>query len=230
MRNLFGVFDPNRWGSIPLNWLAICLRPLLIPRRFWTQNSPIIIGVWRLTRFINSEFKVILGPTSAPGSVILLVGIFLFIIFNNGLGLLPYIFTSSRHLSFTLALAVPLWIGHTLLSWSLQPNYALAHLVPVGTPGPLLRFMVLIELLRRLMRPITLSVRLAANIVAGHLLFVLLRRGARFTFVLGIIKAGLIALVALEFAVAVIQAYVFSLLRVLYIQEVQTERLINKLS
>jgi len=87
--------------------------------------------------------------------------------------------------------------------------------------------MVLIELLRRVIRPVTLSVRLAANIVAGHLLFVLLSSQAFPSSVLrGLNLAVLRALIllgVLETAVALIQGYVFSLLRTLYVQEVQTK-------
>lgn len=102
----------------------------------------------------------------------------------------------------------------------------MAHLVPVGTPGPLLAFIVLIELLRSLIRPITLRVRLAANIIAGHLLFVLLSLQLRTTLVSPtamVVLVILIALRALELAVALIQAYVFRLLSTLYVQEVQTD-------
>ena len=107
----------------------------------------------------------------------------------------------------------------------------MAHLVPLGTPPALLRFMVIIELLRRLIRPITFSVRLAANIVAGHLLFVLLRSQAFPAPVLGltniVVVGALILLGGLETAVALIQGYVFRLLRTLYVQEVQTSRIAN---
>ena len=102
----------------------------------------------------------------------------------------------------------------------------MAHLVPVGTPGPLLAFIVLIELLRSLIRPITLRVRLTANIIAGHLLFVLLSLQLRTTLVSPtamVVLVILIALRALELAVALIQAYVFRLLSTLYVQEVQTD-------
>ena len=100
----------------------------------------------------------------------------------------------------------------------------LAHLVPLGRPAPLSPFIVLIELTRAVIRPITLSVRLAANMVAGHLLIVLLRSpapAASLRLILLII-AALILLGILESAVATIQAYVFRILRVLYVNEVNS--------
>ena len=84
--------------------------------------------------------------------------------------------------------------------------------------------MVLIELLRRLIRPLTLSVRLAANMVAGHLLFALLsnQAGGAGMPVLFLVVTALVALAVLELAVAFIQGYVFSLLSTLYVQDVLT--------
>lgn len=141
---------------------------------------------------------------------------------------MPYIFTATRHLSLTLALALPLWAGHVFLAWAKTPNNILAHLVPLGSPGPLAPFMVVIELTRAVIRPITLSVRLAANIVAGHLLMVLLRSPATSapSSLALLIIAALILLGVLESAVATIQAYVFRILSVLYINEVNNPKLV----
>ena len=97
------------------------------------------------------------------------------ILYCNFLGLFPYIFTPSRHLVITINLALPVWLGYITYSIILNINFFLSHLVPLGTPYPLIIFIVLIEIIRRIIRPLTLSVRLAANIVAGHLLMVLIR-------------------------------------------------------
>ena len=87
--------------------------------------------------------------------------------------------------------------------------------------------MVLIEVVRSLIRPITLSVRLAANIIAGHLLLTLLRNSgeAAAAPIIALIISALVALSLLESAVAIIQAYVFSILRTMYIREVQGKRI-----
>ena len=153
-----------------------------------------------------------------------LFSIFLFIVLNNFLGLFPYIFTSSRHLTLTISLALPLWLGYIIFSTIKNINGFLAHLVPLGTPYPLIPFMVVIELIRRVIRPLTLSVRLAANIVAGHLLIVLIRSPlVRVRWlVLTLIISGLLLLLTLELAVSFIQAYVFRTLISLYIIEVNS--------
>jgi F-type H+-transporting ATPase subunit a len=98
----------------------------------------------------------------------------------------------------------------------------LAHLVPLGTPAVLMPFMVLIETVRNIIRPGTLAVRLAANIIAGHLLLVLLgNQGPTNTRgVVTILLVVQVALLTLEAAVAVIQSYVFAVLASLYSREV----------
>jgi F-type H+-transporting ATPase subunit a len=98
----------------------------------------------------------------------------------------------------------------------------LAHLVPLGTPGVLIPFIVLIETVSNVIRPGTLAVRLAANIIAGHLLLVLLgNQGPSITFsLLRVLLVTQILLLTLERAVAVIQSYVFAVLATLYSREV----------
>ena len=98
----------------------------------------------------------------------------------------------------------------------------MAHLVPKGTPYALVPFMVLIEVVSNLIRPLTLSIRLAANIVAGHLLLVLVRgpMPSMRAALLGTAFIALIALMVLELGVSFIQAYVFMTLSSLYLDEI----------
>lgn len=101
--------------------------------------------------------------------------------------------------------------------------------MPKGTPVPLIRFIVLIELVRRIIRPLTLSIRLIANLTAGHLLLCLLRSSIATTLLSPtaiLVLRSLVILVLLEIAVSLIQAYVFTLLTTLYLEEVQTKTII----
>jgi len=171
---------------------------------------------------VLTEIRAVLRRTTPPGRIIILIGFFRFIVFSNFLGLMPYIFTRSRHLRFTLALALPFWLGVILWSIVFQTKNILLHLVPVGTPEALIPVIVIIETIRNLIRPGALAVRLAANIVAGHLLLSLLGGqgpllGKR--LLIGLFVA-LTLLIILECAVACIQAYVFTILRTLYLNEV----------
>jgi F-type H+-transporting ATPase subunit a len=137
------------------------------------------------------------------------------------MGLFPYIFTRRRHISFTLTLALPLWLGRILISILYQYNNLLAHLVPTGTPSFLIPVIVVIETVRNIIRPLTLSIRLAANMVAGHLLLTLLgSQGPTLRiFNLILLIGGLFILLLLEVAVACIQSYVFTILSSLYLNE-----------
>ncbi|PNF23726.1 ATP synthase subunit a, partial [Cryptotermes secundus] len=143
----------------------------------------------------------------------LFVSLFSLILFNNFLRLFPYVFTRTSYLTITLTLALPL-INNT--------NHIFENLVPQGTPSPLMPFIVCIETIRNIIRPGTLAVRLTANIIAGHLLLTLLgNNGPRFAQSrLGIAIIAQILLLILESAVAVIQSYVFAVLRTLYSREV----------
>lgn len=100
-------------------------------------------------------------------------------------------------------------------------NFIAAHIVPYGTPGALLVFMVLIERVRNLIRPLTLAVRLGANIIAGHLLLSLVGGAVRGVVFGSAVYFVLLLLIVLEMAVAVIQGYVFVTLMVLYFSEVE---------
>ena len=121
---------------------------------------------------------------------------------------------------------MPLWLGRIILSIIYQYNNLLAHLVPVGTPRFLIPVIVIIETVRNVIRPLTLSIRLAANIVAGHLLLTLLgSQGPLLSlFNLSLLMIGLFLLLLLEVAVACIQSYVFTILSSLYLNELIRNR------
>ena len=227
MTNLFSVFDPVSLFSLSLNWLSVILILIILPNLFWLINNQIRIVFSRIVKFVKIEFRAIIGNTTSPGNILLRLTLFIFIALNNFFGLSPYTFTASSHLTFTMSLAIPIWIGHIIYAWSLTTTHILAHLVPTGTPYVLMPFIVLIELTRRVIRPLTLSVRLAANIVAGHLLLTLLSSQAPNLRLLIIIPLliTLILLGTLECAVALIQAYVFSVLSTLYLREVDSAKL-----
>jgi len=226
MNNLFSVFDPVASYGLALNWFSSALILILFPSTFWLMRFRGKKIFYNIITFVRGEFNSIFGTNVSPGSTFLTVSLFVFIVINNFLGLAPYIFTRSRHLTFTVALALPLWIGHIIYAWALTPNHILAHLVPLGTPYPLIPLIVLIELVRNVIRPLTLSVRLAANIVAGHLLLTLLGNQLIDCSIV-VLRLGIICLIllgTLECAVAVIQGYVFRVLSTLYVNDVNNKK------
>lgn len=220
--NLFSIFDPSSAFGLPLNWLAIFTGLLVLPWNYWVSpNRPRKI-ISLISTQLHSEFKTLVGKRGSQGHTLIFIALFLFILFNNFLGLAPYVFTASSHLAITLALAFPLWISFILYGWLNHTTHMLAHLVPLGTPAVLMPFMVLIETIRNVIRPGTLAVRLAANIIAGHLLLVLLgNQGPSISSsLLGVLLLTQILLLTLESAVAIIQSYVFAVLATLYSREV----------
>lgn len=221
--NLFSVFDPSTSViNLSLNWIRTILGLTLIPTAFWFIPSRYSI-IWnKILLTLHNEFKTLLGPTGHAGSSFIFISLFSLILFNNFLGLFPYVFTSSSHLTLTLALALPLWLSFIIYGWINHTQHMFAHLVPQGTPAVLIPFIVCIETIRNVIRPGTLAVRLAANIIAGHLLLTLLgNTGPSLSYsILSLLIVAQIALLVLESAVAIIQSYVFAVLRTLYSREV----------
>ena len=220
--NLFSVFDPSSsLGSLPLNWVSTFLGIGFIPFLYWAMPSRWSLMWTIITQKLHLEFKTLLGPAQT-GVTIMFVSLFTLIVFNNFLGLLPYIFTRTSHLSMTLSISLPLWIAFITFGWINNTEHIFAHLVPQGTPGVLIPFMVLIETIRNVIRPGTLAVRLAANMIAGHLLLTLLRSTgpSAGSLLLILLVTTQVLLLMLESAVAIIQSYVFAVLSTLYASEV----------
>ena len=227
MTNLFSSFDPmvNIIGfNVRLNWISRIIPILILPQAYWITSSQIIKSIENIINYLHGELAAVFGLVALPGTIFTFLRFFFFIFFCNLIGLAPYIFTRSSHMSFTLTLALPIWLGRILFSMKNQYNRLFAHLVPTGTPGALIPVIVIIETVSNLIRPGTLSIRLAANIVAGHLLLTLLgSQGPNAQgIVLLVLMGRLILLLCLELAVACIQAYVFTILRSLYLNELRT--------
>nr|UNA68685.1 ATP synthase F0 subunit 6 [Leptocorisa acuta]UNA68698.1 ATP synthase F0 subunit 6 [Leptocorisa acuta] len=220
MTNLFSTFDPSTSMNLSMNWMSTITCFMLIPLTYWTLPNRMNSMINMITNKLNEEFKMLMGPKS-KGMTLMMISLFMFILINNLMGLLPYIFTSSSHLVFTLSLALPLWITLMLHGWINQTNHMFAHLIPAGTPAMLMPFMVMIETISNMIRPGSLAVRLTANMIAGHLLMSLLGNNSINSGVmLPMIMIVQIMLMMFETAVSLIQAYVFSVLSTLYSSEV----------
>nr|AMW68051.1 ATP synthase F0 subunit 6 [Myiodactylus osmyloides] len=223
MSNLFSMFDPStNILNLSLNWLSSLIGILLIPYMYWLIPSRFTLLWFNILNTLHKEFKTLLGISSLKGSTFIFLSLFTFIMFNNFMGLFPYIFTSTSHLAMTLSLALPLWLSFMLYGWINHTMHMFAHLVPQGTPPILMPFMVCIETISNFIRPGTLAVRLAANMIAGHLLLTLLgNTGPSMNLILiNFLLITQIALLMLESAVAIIQSYVFAVLSTLYSSEV----------
>nr|AAM98435.1 ATPase subunit 6 [Chlorostilbon maugaeus]AAM98437.1 ATPase subunit 6 [Chlorostilbon maugaeus] len=210
--------------GIPLILISLLFPALLLPspRNRWITNRMSTLQSW----FIYMITKQLMIPLDKKGHkwALILSSLMVFLLSINLLGLLPYTFTPTTQLSMNLALAFPLWLATLLTGLRNQPSASLGHLLPEGTPTPLIPALIMIETTSLLIRPLALGVRLTANLTAGHLLIQLISTATAVLFsimpaISALTACVLLLLTILEVAVAMIQAYVFVLLLSLYLQE-----------
>jgi len=147
--------------------------------------------------------------------------LFMFVLFCNMLGMLPYSFTVTSHIIVTFALAAIIFIGVTIIGFVNHGIRYLKIFIPSGVPVVLLPIIVIIEIISYLSRPVSLSVRLFANMLAGH---TMLKVFGGFVISLGIVGGWLplsftVALTGLEILIAFLQAYVFAILTCIYLND-----------
>ncbi len=147
--------------------------------------------------------------------------LFCFILFANVLGMVPYSFTVTSHLIVSLSLALTVFIGATIIGFMRNGFGYLKLFVPSGVPAVLLPLVVVIEIVSYFIRPMSLSIRLFANMMAGHMM---LKVMAGFVVMLGVTAgwlplAAMVGLMGLELLVAALQAYVFALLTCMYLND-----------
>nr|ACE74379.1 ATP synthase subunit 6 [Piculus chrysochloros]ADZ14932.1 ATP synthase subunit 6 [Piculus chrysochloros] len=222
--SFFDQFTSPCLLGIPLILLSMLFPTLLLPSpgNRWITNRLSTLQAW----CINLITKQLMTPLNTNGHkwALILTSLMVLLLSINLLGLLPYTFTPTTQLSMNMALAFPLWLATLLTGLRNQPSASLGHLLPEGTPTPLIPALILIETTSLLIRPLALGVRLTANLTAGHLLIQLISTAT--AALLSIMPAVsiltsivLLLLTILEVAVAMIQAYVFVLLLSLYLQE-----------
>nr|AHA03407.1 ATP synthase F0 subunit 6 [Tursiops truncatus]AHA03420.1 ATP synthase F0 subunit 6 [Tursiops truncatus]AHA03446.1 ATP synthase F0 subunit 6 [Tursiops truncatus]AHA03498.1 ATP synthase F0 subunit 6 [Tursiops truncatus]ANA10522.1 ATP synthase F0 subunit 6 [Tursiops truncatus] len=221
--NLFASFMIPVVLGIPITTLIIMFPTMLFPTpNRLINNRMVAIQQW-LTKLTSKQLMITHSPKGQTWSL-MLISLFLFIASTNLLGMLPHSFTPTTQLSMNLGMAIPLWAGTVFIGFRNKTKMSLAHLLPLGTPTFLIPMLVMIETISLFIQPLALAVRLTANITAGHLLLHLIGSAtlalmsinpftALITFII------LTLLIILEFAVALIQAYVFTLLVSLYLQD-----------
>nr|ACC78365.1 adenosine triphosphatase 6 [Chlorophoneus bocagei] len=222
--SFFDQFSSPSLLGIPLILIAMTFPALLLPslNNRWITSRTATLQLW----FVNLMAKQLMMPLNKKGHkwAMILTSLMIFLLLTNLLGLLPYTFTPTTQLSMNLALAFPLWLATLLTGLRNQPSISLGHLLPEGTPTPLIPALIMIETTSLLIRPLALGVRLTANLTAGHLLIQLISTAtvallSTMPAVSMLTLMVLFLLTILEVAVAMIQAYVFVLLLSLYLQE-----------
>nr|ALE33239.1 ATP synthase F0 subunit 6 [Plecotus macrobullaris] len=221
--NLFASFTTPTMMGLPIVIFIVLFPSILFPSTTRLINNRLMIFQQWLVRMITKQMMAIHSEKGKTWAL-MLISLIMFIGSTNLLGLLPHSFTPTTQLSTNLGMAIPLWAGTVILGFRYKTKTSLAHFLPQGTPLPLIPMLVIIETISLFIQPMALAVRLTANITAGHLLIHLIGSAtlalmnismttATVTFII------LVLLTVLEFAVALIQAYVFTLLVSLYLHD-----------
>nr|YP_010713455.1 ATP synthase F0 subunit 6 [Batracobdella cancricola]WDA96156.1 ATP synthase F0 subunit 6 [Batracobdella cancricola] len=225
LMDIFSAFDSYEFNSFSFIKNTFLLMSmiylfLMLLTSMWVSNN-------RLNALLSNPIKLMYDQLMRTKSMgikgysIIVSSLFILFIFINLMGMIPYSFSISTHLIFTLSLGFPLWL--TIISSSLTNNKKefIASLLPNGAPDWLNPFLVLIETISIMVRPLTLSFRLAANMSAGHIVLGLLgmymsaaiNTSTMSSILLLMLSTGYILF---EFAICLIQAYIFCLLLSLY--------------
>ena len=181
-------------------------------------------GRWQLLAELSYEFiaKMVSDNIGKEGKPYfsLIFTIFMFVLFGNFLGMLPYSFTFTSHIAVTLTMALVIFLLVTVIAFMKHGMHFFSFFLPAGVPIFLAPLMISIEVISYFTRPFSLSIRLFANMMAGH---TLLKVVGGFVFPLGLLGivpvAGLVAITGLEFLIAFLQAYIFTILTCIYIND-----------
>ena len=201
-------------------FLALAIRPAaLIPGRMQGLAE-------MLYEFVADMVRSNVGNEGRPYFPVIFT-LFMFVLFSNLLGLIPYSYTTTSQIVVTFAMALTIFVGVTLIALVKHGFHFFSFFVPSGAPKALIPFLVIIEVISYFVRPVSLSVRLFANMLAGHtMLKVFAGLAVMIASAGGVAAAGsvlpliaIIGLTGLEVLVAVLQAYVFTILTCMYLND-----------
>ena len=201
-------------------FLALAIRPAaLIPGRMQGLAE-------MMYEFVADMVRSNVGNEGRPYFPVIFT-LFMFVLFSNLLGLIPYSYTTTSQIVVTFAMALTIFVGVTLIALVKHGFHFFSFFVPSGAPKALIPFLVIIEVISYFVRPVSLSVRLFANMLAGHtMLKVFAGLAVMIASAGGVAAAGsvlpliaIIGLTGLEVLVAVLQAYVFTILTCMYLND-----------
>jgi F-type H+-transporting ATPase subunit a len=213
-------------------YLIISLLIGLLLNILGDNNNKIVSSNWSISQesiyttinnLVISQISVSKGQIYFP----FIYSLFIFILINNLLGMIPYSFASTSHFILTFSLSFTIVLGATILGFQKHGLKFFSLFVPAGCPLGLLPLLVLIEFISYLSRAVSLGLRLGANILSGHMLLNILSgfiynimTSGIIYFILGLIPlAFVVALCGLELGIAFIQSYVFVILTASYIKD-----------
>ena len=226
---------PIHVGDIDLSftnsaaWMVVATAAATVFLALGARRRALVPGRWQVMTEMAYEFiaNLIRENVGDAGRRYFpyIFTLFMFILFGNILGLIPYSFTYTSHIAVTGALALTVIIAVTVIGFVKHGGHFLTLFVPGGMPWLLLPLMVPIEIISYLSRPLSLSIRLFANMMAGH---TMMKVFASFVIPLGAVSFGVggilplaldVALTGFELLVAFLQAYIFTVLTCLYLND-----------
>nr|QBC73175.1 ATP synthase subunit 6 [Cocculina subcompressa] len=222
--DIFSSFDDHNsvfLGSLFfLLWLGGFSSLFLVSLSYWISSNRWMALFAMLKSIVNSLVSVSTGVKLVHFKLVIST-LFVFILFINLCGLIPYMFGNSSHLAVTLVLSIPLWLSMVGSSFFRGMRVTLGNFLPSGSPVALSPFLILVETISVVIRPFILALRLAANMTAGHIVLSLIGGFFASSMVLGSSSMYVLGSVEIfyhmfEFGVGCIQAYIFILLVVLY--------------
>jgi F-type H+-transporting ATPase subunit a len=148
-----------------------------------------------------------------------IITLFLFILFSNMLGLIPMSFTVTSHIAITIVLALLVFLGVTILGFWRNGIGFLGMFWVKSAPLPIRPLLAMIEVISYFVRPVSHSLRLAGNLLAGHALIKVIAGFASLAIISPVVVGGVVAVYGLELLVAVVQAYVFTILTCVYLRD-----------
>nr|QFG38877.1 ATP synthase F0 subunit 6 [Taron dubius] len=225
--DIFSSFDDNNQVFMSLYilmWIFSLATVFIFSSTYWIM-SPRWMSIMSTFKDTASSQVFRSFGFKMGGFINIITGLFLFLILMNLSGLIPYVFSPTSHLAVSLSLGLPLWLSLIISAIFFSPSSVVAGLLPMGAPSALNPFLVIIETVSIMVRPITLSVRLTANMSAGHIVLTLIGSYLTASLFLSSLFSMLLLLsiqvlyTIFEFGIGLIQGYIFCLLITLYSDE-----------
>jgi F-type H+-transporting ATPase subunit a len=205
-------------------WMVVALAGVTLFLTLGMRKHALVPGRWQSMAEMSYEFiaNLVRDNAGSEGKRFFpfIFSLFMFILFCNVLGMIPYTFTVTSHIIVTLAMALTVFIGVTIIGF-VKNGWKFLHLFcPAGVPVLVMPLLIPIEIISYFVRPISLSVRLFLNMMVGH---TMLKVFAGFVVLLGIWGIGplafIVVFIGFEFFVALLQAYIFAVLSCLYLND-----------
>nr|UTT72616.1 ATP synthase F0 subunit 6 [Ibidoecus bisignatus] len=215
--SMFSIFDPCvSYTSFQFKWLISLSWMMVMTVKFMNLDY-VKLYYLVVSNFFISSSKTLLKSSYKVVSV-KIVSVFTMILMCNQLSMVPFVFGPTSHLSFNSAVALSSWLAGIITMLLISFKDSVSHFVPLGSPMFLTPFLFIVEVISCLIRPVALSVRLMSNMMAGHIIIVLLSN-----LICSLNSYYLIPIESFiflfELCISIVQAYVFSSLLALYYKE-----------